>query len=93
MALLFLLKKGRDSMEEEVKEVKEVKEEKIIINENVNGKLKDFEKILKEVVIPIKSDAEFINQVLYAPLSDETKERIVEELHEDMKKRVEENGI
>lgn len=63
-------------------------EKKLVINENVDGKLTEFEKTLKEVILPIKASADFITQSLMSPLSDETKEKIVNELYDDMKKRI-----
>lgn len=71
-------------MEEEKRE--------IIINEKVDGELTKIEGILRDVILPIKQSTEFINQVLYAPLSDETKEKVIDEIYEDIKKRVDKNG-
>lgn len=65
-----------------------MEEKKIIINEEVDRKLTEFEEVLKEIVLPIRASADFVNQALMSPLSDEVKERIVNELYDDMKKRV-----
>ncbi len=59
-------------------------EKKIIINERVDGMLKELEELLKRA-LPVKSGAEFINEVLYAPLSDEMKEKIIEEILANVK--------
>lgn len=75
---------GKRNMEEE---------KKLIINENVDGKLTKMEDILKEVVLPIRAGADFVNQALISPLSDELKEKIVDEIYEDMKKRVDKDGV
>lgn len=70
----------------------EEEKKEIIINEKVDGELTEMEKVLKDIVLPIKQSTEFINQVLYAPISDETKEKVIDEIYEDIKKRVDKNG-
>lgn len=62
-------------------------EKKIIINERVDSDLQEFEKILG-AILPIKGNTELVNNILYSPLSDETKEKVIHELLEDSKKRI-----
>lgn len=69
-----------------------MEEKKIIINEKVDNELTEMENVLKDIVLPIKQSTEFVNQVLYAPISDETKEKVIDEIYEDIKKRVDKNG-
>lgn len=70
---------------EENEEVKE--ESKVIINERVDGMLKEVEGLLGRA-LPVKQGAEFINEVLYAPISEETKEKVIEEILRNMKERI-----
>jgi len=72
-------------MEEEKKNPEEV----IIINEEIDKKLRDLEKIMKEIQLPVKANIDYINQTLYAPISDEAKIKVIDEIYEDTKKRVE----
>lgn len=73
-------------------EEKEEEKREIIINENVDGILTKMEGVLRDIVLPIKQSTEFVNQVLYAPITDETKEKVIEEIYEDIKKRVDKDG-
>lgn len=66
----------------------EVKEEKKIINDKVDGMLKEFEKLLQRA-LPVKGNAELVNQILYSPLCDETKEKVIAELLEASKGAIE----
>lgn len=59
-------------------------EEKVIINEKIDGLLKEFEEVLK-VAMPVKANADLVNQVIYSTLKDETKEKVIEELLETSK--------
>ena len=61
-----------------------MEEEKVIINEKIDGMLKEFEEILKKA-IPVKQNADVVNQVIYCGLSEETKEKVIEELLEKAK--------
>ena len=62
-------------------------EKKVIINEKVDGMLKELEGLLQRA-IPVKNGAEFINECLYAPLSEETKEKVIAEILEDAKEKL-----
>lgn len=62
-------------------------EEKVIINERVDGLLKEFEELLK-VAMPIKANADLVNQVIYSTLSEETKEKVIGELLESSKEAI-----
>jgi len=64
-------------------------ERKIIINEGVTDKIDEMEKLVNEIALPMRQSAELVTNCLISPLSDETKERIVNEMYEYMKKRVE----
>lgn len=69
-------------------------EKKVIINENVDGMLKEVEGLLNRA-LPVKNGAEFINEVLYAPLKEETKELLIGEILENMKEKLngEDKGV
>jgi flagellar motor switch protein FliG len=56
-----------------------MEEEKVIINDKVDGLLKEFEEVLKKV-LPVKANADLVNQVIYSTLKEETKEKVIEEL-------------
>lgn len=56
-----------------------MEEEKVIINNKVDGLLKEFEEVLKKV-LPVKANADLVNQVIYSTLKEETKEKVIEEL-------------
>ena len=71
----------------------EVPEKKIVINEEVDRKLTEFEETVNNKIMPIKASADFVVQALMSPLTDETKERIVNELYDDMKKRIDGDGV
>ena len=49
-------------------------EEKVIINDEIDGLLKEFEEVLK-VAMPVKANADLVNQVIYSTLSEQTKPR------------------
>lgn len=65
----------------------EEKEEKVIINERIDGMLKELEGLLSRA-IPVKNGAEFINECLYAPLSEETKEKVIAEILANAKEKL-----
>lgn len=73
-------------MEENVQVDVEKEEKKVIINEKVDGMLKEIEGLL-ERALPVKSGAEFVNEVIYAPLKEETKEEVIGEILEEMKEK------
>lgn len=62
-------------------------EKKVIINEKIDGMLKELESLLQRA-IPVKNGAEFINECLYAPISEETKERVISEILADAKEKL-----
>ncbi len=62
-------------------------EEKVIINERVDGMLKEFEELLRKA-IPVKQNAELVNQIIYSGIKDETKEKVIEELLEVSKEAI-----
>lgn len=62
-------------------------EEKVIINERVDGLLKEFEEVLKKIM-PAKANADLVNQIIYSTLSEETKEKVIKELLESSKEAI-----
>lgn len=64
-----------------------MEEEKVIINDKIDGLLKEFEEVLK-VAMPVKANADLVNQVIYSTLKDETKEKVIEELLESSKEMI-----
>lgn len=62
-------------------------EEKKIINDKVDGMLKEFEEVLKKAM-PVKANAELVNQVIYSGLKEETKEQVIGELLEASKEAI-----
>ena len=79
MARFLYIRKGGKEMENE---------EKVIINDKVDGLLKEFEELLKKAM-PVKANADLVNQVIYSTLSEETKEKVIGELLEKSKEAIE----
>lgn len=73
-------------MEENVQADAEKEEKKVIINERIDGMLKEMESLLGRA-LPVKNGAEFVNEVIYAPLKEETKEKVIGEILEEMKEK------
>ena len=71
-----------------MKGVKGMEEEKVIINEEIDGLLKEFEEVLKKAM-PVKANADLVNQVIYSTLKDETKATVIKELLEASKEAIE----
>jgi len=65
-----------------------MEEEKVIINDKVDGLLKEFEELLRKVM-PVKANADLVNQVIYSTLKEETKEEVIKELLEASKEALE----
>lgn len=62
-------------------------EEKVIINDEIDGLLKEFEEVLK-VAMPVKANADLVNQVIYSTLSEQTKANVIRELLESSKEAI-----
>lgn len=65
----------------------EEKEEKVIINDAIDGLLKEFEVVLGKAM-PVKANADLVNQVIYSTLSEKTKEQVIRELLESSKEAI-----
>ena len=66
----------------------EEKAEEVIINEEIDGLLKEFEEVLKKAM-PVKANADLVNQVIYSTLKEDTKATVIRELLEASKEAIE----